>query len=442
MDAPIFDKAAPLNVLILTLGSHGDVHPFVGIATALRDRGHHVTLLTNAVFERLAADHGIDFEPVGTVEDFHRFAGNPIIWSRTRGAMFVLSTIGETIRPAYEGLKKHLGPNTIVVASTLGLATRVLEEVEGVPAVTVHLAPSIIRSIESPPKLPGLPPLHWFPKFVAEHFWNGADRFVLDKALGEVNVFRAELGLTEPAEKLMDAWWHAPHLTLGLWPDWFAPPASDWPKQVELVGFPLYDERDTTSLSPELDAWLSEGEPPIAFTPGSAMMFGQKFFKAAAGACERLGRRGLLLSRHVEHLPQTLPPGVRHESFAPFSQLLPRCAALVHHGGVGTLSQALSAGIPQLIMPMAHDQLDNADRIKNLGVGDAIHPRRFKPRPVATKLERLLKSPATLQACESIARRFEGVDALRDTAIRLEQFARSKLDVDSRKPRHCVPLGQ
>ena len=72
------------------------------------------------------------------------------------------------------------------------------------------------------------------------------------------------------------------------------------------------------------------------------------------------GRRGLLLSRHREHIPRTLPSDVRHVEYAPFSELLPRCAALVHHGGIGTSAQALAAGVPQLIMPMGHDQPDNS----------------------------------------------------------------------------------
>jgi UDP:flavonoid glycosyltransferase YjiC (YdhE family) len=139
-------------------------------------------------------------------------------------------------------------------------------------------------------------------------------------------------------------------------------------------------------VSPELERFLAAGEKPIAFTPGSAMQFGQSFFRESAKACELLNRRGILLSRHREHIPVDLPPTVRHFDYAPFSRILPRCAALVHHGGIGTTSQALAAGVPQLIMPMAHDQFDNAHRVARLGAGDVIKRRNYRAKAAAAKL--------------------------------------------------------
>ena len=111
------------------------------------------------------------------------------------------------------------------------------------------------------------------------------------------------------------------------------------------------------------------GEPPIVFTPGSAMYHGQDFFRASVEACKQLNRRGILLTRHAEQIPADLPATIRHFSYAPFSLLLPRAAALVHHGGIGTSAQAMAAGCRQLITPFAHDQFDNADRLRRLGEG-------------------------------------------------------------------------
>jgi UDP:flavonoid glycosyltransferase YjiC (YdhE family) len=192
-----------------------------------------------------------------------------------------------------------------------------------------------------------------------------------------------------------------------MWPDWFAAPQPDWPEKAVCCGFPLYDERETAGLSDELASWLDAGGRPIAFTPGSLMLFGGRFFRAAVEACERLGRRGLLLTRHDEHIPADLPEGVRHERFAPFSGLLPRCCALVHHGGVGTLSQALAAGLPQVLMPMSHDQPDNAGRLRRLGVAGAIRPARFTGRRLARVLAGLLEAPEVSRQAGRIAGRVE-----------------------------------
>src|SRR5262249_16894786 len=141
------------------------------------------------------------------------------------------------------------------------------------------------------------------------------------------------------------------------------------------------------------------GPPPVVFTAGSAMRQGHAFFAAAAEACRLMGRRGLLVTRYPEQLPSPLPEGVGHCRYMPFSQLLARSAALVHHGGIGTTAQAFAAGVPQLVMPMSHDQPDNAARVVRLGVGRSLPPRRFKAPAVARLLGELLSSPEVAARC-------------------------------------------
>src|SRR5262249_49590922 len=156
-----------------------------------------------------------------------------------------------------------------------------------------------------------------------------------------LNALRAELGLP-PVRDVMRGWLHSPQLVLGFLPAWFGPPQPDWPPRVTLAGFPLYDERDVTPLPPELGAFLDARPPPIAFAPGSGSVQARPFFEAAIDACTRIGRRGVLLTRFPEQVPPNLPEGVRHVAYAPFSQLLPRAAALVHHGGIGTSAQGMA----------------------------------------------------------------------------------------------------
>jgi UDP:flavonoid glycosyltransferase YjiC (YdhE family) len=159
-------------------------------------------------------------------------------------------------------------------------------------------------------------------------------------------------------------------------------------------------------MSPELAAFLADGPPPIAFTPGSANLHGRPFFEAAVDACTRLGRRGVLLTRFPEQVPSGLPSGVRHFAYAPFSQLLPRASALVHHGGIGTAAQGMAAGVPQLIMPLAHDQFDNVARMRRLGIARALPPARFRGPALARALGTLLDSPEVAARCRAVAGRF------------------------------------
>jgi UDP:flavonoid glycosyltransferase YjiC (YdhE family) len=117
-----------------------------------------------------------------------------------------------------------------------------------------------------------------------------------------------------------------------------------------------------------------------------------------------------------------------HADYAPFSELLPHCAALVHHGGIGTTAQGLACGVPQVVMPMAHDQPDNAARLTRLGVGAAIAPHRFNADTVAQALQSLLHDDAVLANAHQIAQKMQldwGIGRMADAVE--QAFARSQI---------------
>ena len=407
------------DVVLLTFGSSGDLNPFLALGTELQRRGRRVTLISNTRYAADAERHGFAFDGIGSIDEFDEFVNNPDAWHPSRGAKLVFGAVSRYASESYEKLQKHVGDATTIVAGTLGMAGRVMHDASGSRLVTVHLSPTCFRSHVQPPRLPGVPYLGWLPEkirpAVLRHFWNGADRYVLDKHLSGVNDLRESVGL-ERVEGLMGDHLHAPMRTLAMWPDWFSPAPADYPEQARLVGFPLYDERQSAPMPPEVEAFLQAGAPPIVFTPGSAMAHGKRFFKAAVAACEKLNARGLLVSKYTAHLPSDLPPGVKAVSYAPFTELLPRCRAIAHHGGIGTISQALAAGLPQLIMPMAHDQPDNASRLRTLRVAESLKPRKFTGGRVAKAFRRLL-SDDSVARCRDVATwidRGEGIQAACD----------------------------
>ena len=118
------------------------------------------------------------------------------------------------------------------------------------------------------------------------------------------------------------------------------------------------------------------------------MRHGSEFFEAGVDACRIIGARGVLVSPFRDQLPVDLPPPFCAIDSIPFSRLFARAAAVVHHGGIGTSAQAMLAGIPQVIMPMAFDQHDNAVRLERLGVARSLLPRRFRGATLARALER------------------------------------------------------
>lgn len=377
---------------------------------------------TNGHFRSLVESVGLRFIELGKAEWYAEGIQDPELWHRTKAFKKVLEWgVLPLVRQTYEIIAaEHVPGETIVIGSSLALGVRVAQEKLGVPTVTVHLAPAIFRSLIDPPILPGLYLPKWYPMWLKRGLFKFADKNLIDPIIAPViNPLLAELGL--PAGSgFFNQWWNSPTRVLGLFPDWFAGVPSDWPAQLRLTGFPLYDEAGVSDMAEPVEKFLQAGDPPIAFTAGTAMVHGRKFFATSIAAAKKLGRRALLLTRHPEQLPATLPEGVMHVAYAPFSALLPRCAALVHHGGIGTTSQALQAGVPQLIYAMAHDQPDNAARLERLGVGDTIRPFFYRPGAVAKKLDRLFASGSVRANCIKIKMRFIGTHPLEKTCDEIE----------------------
>jgi UDP:flavonoid glycosyltransferase YjiC (YdhE family) len=98
----------------------------------------------------------------------------------------------------------------------------------------------------------------------------------------------------------------------------------------------------------------------------------------------------------------------------------------VHHGGIGTVAQALAAGVPQLVMPVAFNQPDEAARLTRFGVADRIAPARYRAEEVAAKLKRLLTSPQVAERCGELSRRFDGAEPLAPTCDALEDLLRRR----------------
>ena len=387
-----------MKYVFVPLGSAGDVNPLTWLAKLMQGRGHDVVVVAHAGMAGVPVQAGLRTVAVGSAADHDALVANPDLWHPDRAFNLLASTFADRAREVIPALRAEVAPgNTVLVAAAIAVGARIVAEADRLPLVTVQLQPSAFMSEADRPLLdPRLAFLEHLPRWA----WRSVFFLIhkaIDAKLSGVNTVRAELGLREPVRGIMRDWWLSRERVLALFPEWYAPRRADWPPQTVLTRFPLYD--GDAALDPAAEQFLAEGPPPLLFTPGSANMWARPFFEAAAGACERLGRRGMLVSGYSEHVPAALPPGVRRFDTLPFGRVFPRCAAVVHHGGVGTSAQGLAAGVPQLIMPMAHDQPDQAQRLKRLGVGDYLLPKNFQAPAVADRLEDLLSSKSVEAAC-------------------------------------------
>ena len=393
----------PRRYILIPLGSAGDVHPLTWLAKLLAARGHEVVMVAQTMVADIPRAAGVRVVPVGSAEEQLALVQNPDLWHPDHAFKLLAKKFPGWAREMIPAIRAEVVPGrTVLVAGGLAFAGRLVAEADRLPLITVQMQPSAFLSVADRPLMhQRLEWLRHLPDFAWRGFFALAD-WIVDADLAKpMNALRAELGLTTPVRGIMRDWWQSPDRVLALFPEWYAPARSDWPPQTVVTRFPLYDEAAERPPDPALEEFLAAGDPPILFSPGSANMWAKEFFAAGTEACRQLGRRALIVSRFAEHLPAD----VRRFEYVPFSRVFPRCAAVVHHGGVGTSAQGLAAGVPQLLFPMAHDQPDQAQRLKRLGVADYLYPQHFRPAAVARKLQHLLSSPSVAQSCRELQTR-------------------------------------
>jgi rhamnosyltransferase subunit B len=416
-----------MRVLILTVGSAGDVLPFLAVGRALRARGHEVMVVVNEAFVEATERAGLTAVMVGSRAALEATERDPDLWHPRRGLRVVIE------RGVLAGLEESVVAlesrvvegGTALLSGTLGFAARLVAERRGVPMVTMQLAPSVFRTLHRMPDY-GTPFSHpWVPRFAKRFFWWVADRLVRSVAGAELDTHRTRLGLPPLRGSIFHEWMQSPDGVLAAFPDWFGPPQPDWPPQVRCTGFPQYDRDE--DLDADLVAWLDQGPPPVVCSAGSAHLFGRAYYETILGATAALGLRALLVTRGTDAVPRPLPPHARHVAVAPFERLYPRALAVVHHGGIGTTARALASGVPQVVAPMGFDQFDNGTRVLDLGAGVILPMARFRGRAAEAALARVTGDDALRARCQAIAARMAEEDGAATAAARFEECVQRRL---------------
>ena len=385
-----------MHVLISCVGSAGDVHPFLAIATALQRRGHEVALLTSPYFQARIEAAGVPFVPIGTIADYERGVADPQIWNGLRGFSAMWRAMQPALQDAYEQVLTRARPDSVLVGSSLAWSSRCAQETLRLRGATVHLSPSLMFSALAPAAYPGFAWLLRLPAWCVRGILRSADRWVLDATVAPgLNALRARIGLT-PVRHIVSAWQNSPDLVINAFPRWFAAPQADWPAQSVTIDFARLDAADDGGIDPALAAFLDAGPAPVGITPGSAMAHARPMFLRALEACAALGLRAVVITPFRDQLPDLLPPSVHHARYVPFDRLLPRLCGFVHHGGIGTSAQCLAAGVAQIVTPFAHDQFDNAAHLRRLGVARELEPsapaRRWRETLAGLGDERLARA--------------------------------------------------
>ena len=377
---------SPRKILILTLGSHGDVQPYVALGCGLRDAGYSVTLCAPDFFAGFIGSHGLAHAPMdnGFVDLINTLEGRDALehMGSVFGAIRVMATLVPKVGPLQERVQRDAWaaaqasrPDLIVFHPKLGGATDIAVAL-GVPAVLAPLFPQYVATDAfAAVGLPELPLGRAYRRatYGLVHF--------LGKRIGRgpIRRWRQSAGLG-PAPPLLGPFTDAqgqPRPVLHGFSPLLCPRPADWPANAVVLGdWPLVAAEDYVPET-ALAAFLAAGPPPVYVGFGS--MAGRHPAAKARIVLEALriaGVRGLVARGWGGLQPAELPSTVLAIDHVPHDWLLPQVAAVVHHGGAGTTHAGLRAGRPTVICPFFGDQPFWGRRVEALGVGPSAIPQR------------------------------------------------------------------
>jgi UDP:flavonoid glycosyltransferase YjiC (YdhE family) len=392
------------RIVLTSFGSYGDLHPFFATALALKARGFEVLIAAQEDYRAKAEAAGLDFRAAGpsahelTVDTGIDSRGMVRAIARSAHPFLAEKAVVPYLERTYGEMSAAMSGADLLVASSYSIAARLAAARSGVPTVSLLLQPCVFVSAEEPPSMmeaPWLPALRrglgaWAVRALmnlgfARYRWR----------LRPIAKFRRRIGLPPShGDEVLDVPLRADWVA-AIYSPLLGPLPPEAPARAEIVGYSFYDSEggEAVSLPPAIDRFLAEGPAPLVFTLGSwAIHAPGRFYECAAEAAGRLGMRALLLvGRDAEaRFAHLASDRVLVAAYAPHSLVFPRAAANIHHGGIGTVGQALRAGRPQLICPVLGDQLDNAVRLVRLGVARKLDHKRLNVERLTATLADLL----------------------------------------------------
>jgi UDP:flavonoid glycosyltransferase YjiC (YdhE family) len=417
-----------VKALLSTLGTHGDLNPFLAIGRALKRRGHDVTLLVNPAYRRAVERAGLGCRDLGEPWEPRDIASQPKLMDPRTGTAAVLEMIATHADRTFDDTDRAVEAvrPDVMLAHHVCVTLPWVADAHGLPWATAATAPASWPSLEQFSIYPGMPDRDRFPRWTLRA-GHALGRFVISRQLDRpLNRLRRARGLPPVRHVLLERMFEG-RANLGLWSPAFRPPASDDPPGARVCGFTWMDgAAPDPELAERFDAFIAAGPPPVVFTLGtSAVHVAGGFYDAAAEACRRLGCRGVLLTGNVSgDQPRRADDDQLLElPYLPHGVAFAAAAATVHHGGMGTTAQALRCGRPMVIVPHAHDQFDNAARCRRLGVSITVKRSRARADALAAALQRVLADGPMAGRAGAIGGQLADEDGAEHAADAIESIA-------------------
>lgn len=390
------------KILLATMGSSGDVLPFIAIGDALKRIGHEPVIASQGLHRSVVVGNGLAFHPVRpSVEDLVKHSGRSLgelVASGSQDPMHLVRSVhGPFTPPIYQDVSAASEGAALIVAHNWMMGAIIAAEVKGIPLVRVMVSPLLLQSALDPPETPNVPYRLQpggaddiaYNRTVQESF-----RQEIRRQLKPIYAFRTGLGLAETSADFVFDFGRSDFAAsvLAAYSPRLAPLADDHPRNAVITGYPYFDAAiATNSALIPLHNFFQNGPPPVILTLGSFVAeASDDFYANGLAACRSLGLRSVLIAGGAEaaRLAPLGGPDTFICAYAPYRAVFDYAAAIVHHGGTGTVGFAMKSGKPQLVVPMLADQVDNARRLVELGIARRLMVKR-KVDPEVASVARL-----------------------------------------------------
>lgn len=385
------------QILLSAYGTISNIQPLIPVGRELAHRGHDVNVFTNAPHVLRFQMPGLRFTELDSAAEFEAFVNEGQLLARPSALPEVYRRhYLPKVRREFDSMEAVVRPGkTVLLANDApGVASRLIAEKYRVPLISVMTYPS-----------------HLAAGRLLEELMTGS------LAL-EINELRSEVGLAQ--EEDLQWWWHLPNHYIGVWPSWFARIRDTSGNKTSLVGF-IYDDEVESVPNDLMEFLATEGNRVILVTGGSAKFAGSEFFRLVMSAARKANLRALAVNRQMAD--STEESTLCRTEVPSLSALMPHVSAVVHHGGMGTISQALKAGVPQLMLADGGDRPENAIRVEELGVGKFVPRSQWSEARLTNALSEIVDNPHLQRRCKSIAEKLTSDSGLWRVCDLVERYA-------------------
>jgi UDP:flavonoid glycosyltransferase YjiC (YdhE family) len=410
------------TIVISSTGTLGDYLPFIALGAELAGRGHRVRLAVNESVHAFVRALGLDPFPCGRRFGPEEARRVPHVFDHWR------NTAEESDQQDWEmmDLPGHFrdlkaaarGADLLVASSTQGAASMV-HEATGVPWATVFLMPWQLADVAA-----------------AERKDTQVDEET-SSSLSEFNLWiesvRRSVGLSSGArgKSWASSMWSFRRLLAAS--RHFAQAIPEVAASFIQTGFLFLREPRPFIPDSSLAAFVDEPPGPIVIALSSVVVEDpHRFLAIHVEAARRAGLRLLIQSGwagfSLADLPaHTRPENVRIEPFIPHQWLFAKAAAVVTHGGIGTIARALEAGCPLVVEPFGSDQIFNAARVKSLGAGVALHPHRITVESLTHTFRERVLAESVRSSARALGVKIASENGLEEAADAVEGWLRDEL---------------